>query len=156
MLKLNRLTHNLLDDLSEFFMSSHHTSADCAVCSMPVFYPVCFFCWIPFRKHLLSNCSWKIGEEVRRKHFCLGYGSHNRMLHSPVSFHALLTLLFFQVIERKYNEWTPWKPAQKYVVVYKDFLSRCLDCTFVEGSRCKYFKNVGKIEAFGLWNHVWY
>lgn len=37
MLKLNRLTHNLLDDLPEFFMLSHHTSADCAVCSVPVF-----------------------------------------------------------------------------------------------------------------------
>lgn len=29
-----------------------------------------------------------------------------------------------------------------------------LDCTFVEGSQCKYLKNVDKIEAFGLWNHV--
>lgn len=122
-----------------------------------------FFCWIPWRKHLLSKCGWKIGEEVRRKHFCLEYGSHSRILHSPVHLHALLTLLFFQVIERKYSEWTPLKPVQKYVVVYKDFLLRCLDCTFVEGSQCKYLKNVDKnwiiwvmescvvLEGFYMW-----
>lgn len=32
------------------------------------------------------------------------------------------------------------------------FLSKCLDCTFVEGSQCKYLKNVDKVEVFGLWN----
>lgn len=40
MLKLNGLSDNLLDDqdcLSEFFTLSYHTSADYAVCSVPIF-----------------------------------------------------------------------------------------------------------------------
>lgn len=42
----------------------------------------------------------------------------------------------------------------KNMLSIKTFLSKCLDCTFVDGSQCKYLKNVDKIEAFGLWNCV--
>lgn len=109
MIKLNRLSHNMLDYqdyLSEFLVSSYNTSA--FLCSLLC---ACFLTLLIFLfkslKQLLNNFSWEIGESVRKKHFSLGCGSHDRMLPNLVHLHTLLTLLFFQIIEREYNEWTP-------------------------------------------------
>lgn len=73
MLKLNGLSGNLLDDqdyLSEFFTSSYNTHADCAS-ALCLFSNLLDFLFKSL-KQSLSNFSWEIGEEVRRKHFSLG------------------------------------------------------------------------------------
>jgi hypothetical protein len=58
------------------------------------------------------------------------------MLLNPVHFHVLLTY-YSRELKKKFNRWALLKAAQKYIAVCKDFLSRCLECTFVEGRQCK-------------------
>lgn len=93
------------DYLSEFFMSSYNTSAFFVQSALCLFSNLVDFLFKSLKQ--LNNFSWDIGEEVRKKHFSLGCGSHDRMLPNLVHLHTLLTLLFFQIIEREYNEWTP-------------------------------------------------
>lgn len=79
MLQFNKFIHNMLDYhdyLSEFFMSIPVLIVQSALCLFSNLFDFLF----KSLKELLSNFSWEIGEWVRRKHFCLRYGSHNRML----------------------------------------------------------------------------
>jgi hypothetical protein len=67
------------------------------------------------------------------------------MLPNPFHFYVLLTLLFWK-LKKLFNRWVPF---QKYIAVCKVFLSRCLECIFVEGRQCEELENVDKIETFG-------
>lgn len=84
-------------------------------------------------QQLLRNFSWRFGRRWGESALVQCFGSCNRMLPNSTHLHVLLTLLLFQVIGRKYNGWASLKPAQKYILVSKDFLSRCLGLHFCWG-----------------------
>ena len=65
------------------------------------------------------------------------FGSYDWMLPNSARLHVLLTVLLFQVTERKYNGWASLKPAQTLYLSVKISCQDILDCTFVEGRQCK-------------------
>lgn len=84
--------------------------------------PVCLFCWT------ILVGGWRRGEKTALECF----GSYNRMLPKFISMSCWLYCNSRWL--NKQNGWTPLKPAQKYIVVDTNFLSRWIALLLREDS----------------------